>query len=139
MEQKGDKLSLDFQFEGKKGQSELRLFCQDNKVTLKGTFELAGKPGDWLFTKLKNAKAAQTGMELFNANCSVCHLPDSKEKKVGPGLLGLFKNPKLPASGRPTSEKTVRATIINGGDKMPPFKNLKEEELTAIIEYLKEL
>ena len=139
MEQKGEKLFLDFQFEGKKGQSELRLLCQEDKIILKGTFKLAGKPGDWLFTKVKNARVAQRGKQLFNANCSVCHLPDSKEKKVGPGLLGLFKSPKLPASGRPTIEKVVRETIMNGGKKMPPLKHLKDEELTAIIEYLKEL
>ena len=139
MKQNGEKLTIDFQFEGKKGQSKLQLFCQDNKITLKGTFKLADKGGDWLFTKLKNAKIADKGEALFNANCTVCHRPDSKEEKVGPGLLGLFKNLKLPASGRPTTEENVRETIKNGGKKMPSFKNLKEEELTAIINYLKEL
>jgi mono/diheme cytochrome c family protein len=58
---------------------------------------------------------------------------------VGPGLLGLFKNPKLPESGLPTTEENIRQRIINGGDKMPPFKHLKEEQLKAIVDYLKAL
>jgi len=139
MEQKGDKLFLSFQFEGKKGQSELRLVCRENEVVLKGAFKLGDESGDWVFTKLKNAKIPQTGKELFKANCATCHLPDSKDKKTGPGLLGLFKNSKLPDSGLPTSAKAVRERIINGGKKMPPFKHLKKEEITAIIDYLKSL
>ena len=140
MEQKGDKLSLDFTFEGKKGQSELLLLCRDNEITLKGTFTTAGKSGNWLFTKLKNVAVPQAaGKKLFEANCSICHFDNSKNKKVGPGLLGLFKNPKLPDSGQPTSEKNVRERIINGGKKMPPFKHLKDDEINAIIDYLKSL
>jgi len=139
MLQKGDKLFIDFQFEGKKGRSELRLLCRENKVTMEGTFKLAGKSDNWSFAKLKNAKVAPDGKELFKANCFACHFYDSKDNKIGPGLLGLFKNPKLPDSGRPTSEATVRERIINGGKKMPPFKHLKPKEITAIIDYLKSL
>jgi mono/diheme cytochrome c family protein len=58
---------------------------------------------------------------------------------VGPGLLGLFNNPKLPKSGRATSEKNVRETIVNGGEKMPPFKHLKDQEINALVDYLKSL
>jgi cytochrome c5 len=139
MEQKDDKFILDFRFEGKKGQSELQLQCRDKQIILMGTFTLASKSGDWVFTKLKNAGVAQAGKKLFEANCSACHFDNSKDKKVGPGLLGLFKNPKLPDSGQPTSEKAVREKIINGGKKMPPFKHLKDKEINAIIDYLKSL
>lgn len=139
MEQKGNKLFLDFQFEGKKGQSELRLLCREKQILLKGTFKISEKSGNWLFTKLKNGGAAQAGKKLFEANCSACHFAKSKDKKVGPGLLELFKNPKLPDSGQPTSEKAVRQKIINGGKKMPPFKHLKDDEITAIVDYLKSL
>ena len=50
----------------------------------------------------------------------------------------MFKNPKLP-SGRPATEENVQEQIVNGGDKMPPFKHLKEDELKAVVDYLKEL
>ena len=83
-------------------------------------------------------KAALSGKKLFEANCAACHFSDRKDQKVGPGLAGLLKGPKLP-SGQTASEENVRDQIINGGDKMPPFKHLKEDELKAIIDYLKEL
>jgi hypothetical protein len=139
MEQKGDTLSIAFRFEGKKGNAELKLHCQEKKVLLKGMFQYPDKSGDWVFAKLKNAKAALSGQKLFAANCATCHFPDRKDKKTGPGLMGLFKSPKLPDSGLPVTDENVRERIVNGGDKMPPFKHLKEEELKAIVDYLKAL
>lgn len=136
---KGDKIFIDYRFEGKKGRGELRLICQENKVALKGTFEMGGKSGEWTFAKLKNAKTPQTGEELFMANCTTCHHTDSKKEKVGPGLLGLFKGAKLPYSDQPVTDENVRRRIVQGGDKMPPFKHLKDTELTAIVGYLKSL
>jgi quinoprotein glucose dehydrogenase len=139
MEQKGDTLSIAFRFEGKKGNAELKLHCQEKKVLLKGMFQYPDKSGDWVFAKLKNAKAALSGQKLFAANCSTCHFPDRKDKKTGPGLMGLFKSPQLPGSGLPVTDENVRERIVNGGNKMPPFKHLKKEELKAIIDYLKAL
>jgi hypothetical protein len=139
MAQKGAKLSIAFTLEGKKGSAELGLYCQGNEVFLKGRFQYPDRSGDWVFAKLKNAKAALSGKKLFAGNCSVCHFPDRKDKKVGPGLMGLFKSPKLPDSGLPVTDENVRKRIVNGGDKMPSFKYLKEEELKAIVDYLKSL
>jgi mono/diheme cytochrome c family protein len=139
MEQKGDKLSISFRFEGQKGSAELKLNCQENEVLLKGTFRYPKNSGDWVFAKLKNAKAALTGEKLFEANCSICHYPDRKDKKTGPGLKGLFNSAKLPDSGLPVTDENVKQRIVNGGDKMPPFKHLKQEELKAIVDYLKAL
>jgi hypothetical protein len=139
MEQKDDKLTVAFRFEGKKGSADLKLHCQENAVFLKGTFQYPDRSGEWVFAKLKNAKAAFSGENLFAANCSGCHYIDRQDVKVGPGLLGLFKNPKLPKSGKDTNEENVLQQIINGGEKMPPFKHLKEKELKAIVDYLKTL
>ncbi len=137
MEQNADAVSIAYRFEGKTGSAELKLHCQENKILLEGPFRLADRSGDWVFSKLKNAKAALSGEKLFTDNCSVCHYADRKDRKVGPSLLGLFKNPLLPESGQAASEDNVRQRIINGGDKMPPFKHLKEEELRAIVNFLK--
>ena len=139
MAQKDDILTMAFRFEGKKGHAELKLHCQEQAVLLKGTFQYPDRSGDWVFSKLKNAKASLSGPKLFAANCSICHYPDRKDKKVGPGLRGLFQSPKLPGSGLPATEQNVRERIVNGGDKMPPFKHLKEAELKAIVDYLKAL
>jgi mono/diheme cytochrome c family protein len=139
IEQAGDRVALAFDFEGNKGTAELQLRCQEKEVLLKGTFKYPSKSGDWVFTKLKNARAPLAGPVLYKANCSVCHYHDRKDKKVGPGLAGLFKSPKLPDSGLPVTEENVRSRIVNGGDKMPTFKHLKEDELQIIIDYLKGL
>jgi hypothetical protein len=139
MEQKGDMLSIAFRLDGKDGSAELKLDCQENLVRLKGTFKFPDRSGDWVFAKLKNVKAALSGQKLFAANCSLCHFTDRNDKKVGPGLKGLFKSPKLPNSGLPVTDENVRERIANGGDKMPPFKHLKEGELKAIVDYLKAL
>jgi cytochrome c5 len=139
MEQAGDRLLVAFSFEGQKGKADLQLRCQEKEVLLKGTFHYPERSGGWVFTKLQNAKVALSGRKLFETNCSVCHYHDRKDKKVGPGLAGLFKSPKLPDSGLPVTEESVRERIVNGGDKMPPFKHLKEDQLKAIVDYLKEL
>jgi hypothetical protein len=139
MIQEEEKINMVFRFKGENGEATLRLLCKDNSVILKGNFALPGRFGEWIFTKMKNEKASPGGQELFTANCFLCHLPDSTDTKLGPGLKGLFKNPRLPSTGTPTSEKIIRDRIQKGGEKMPPFKNLKEEEISAIIDYLKSL
>ncbi len=139
MVQEQDTITMDFRFEEKKGEATLRLVCEDSRIILRGDFTLPGRSGEWIFTKLKNEETSPKGQDLFMANCAVCHFHDSTETKVGPGLKGVFKNPQLPSTGRPTSEETVRKQIQQGGGKMPPFKNLKEEEISEIIGYLKTL
>jgi cytochrome c5 len=139
MDQKDDKVIMEFRFKGEKGRSELQLICKENLINMQGNFRLPNRTGDWIFAKLQNAKTTQSGQDLFAANCSACHYPDRKDPKVGPGLQGLFKNPTLPKSSRPTNEENVRETIVNGGEKMPPFKHLKDQEIKAIINFLKSL
>lgn len=139
MDQKDDQVNMEFQFKGEKGRAELQLICKDNLIKMQGSFRLPNRTGDWNFAKLQNARAAKSGADLFAANCSICHYPDRKDTKKGPGLVGLFKNPTLPKTGRSTSEKNVRQTLINGGEKMPPFKHLQDQEIKAIINYLKSL
>lgn len=139
MIQKDDTLEIDYRFQGEKGKARLNLICKGQEVIMDGTYTLPSRSGKWVFTKLQNEKSAPQGKELFMANCAVCHYADRTATKVGPGLKGVFKNPKLPATGRPTNEKTVRSQIKNGGIKMPAFDHLPDAEITAIIEYLKTL
>jgi mono/diheme cytochrome c family protein len=130
---------MEFRFKGEKGQAELQLVCRENQIRLQGSFRLPSRSGDWVFAKLQNAKAAGSGSDLFKANCSICHYHDRKDTKVGPGLQDLYKNPKLPKSGRATNDKNIRETIVNGREKMPPFRHLKDDQINAIIDYLKSL
>ncbi|MBI3679286.1 MAG: c-type cytochrome [Acidobacteria bacterium] len=78
------------------------------------------------------------GKELFE-QCGVCHNADSEEKKMGPGLKGLFKKAKLNNGKKPT-EETVRGVINEGGNGMPAYKEiLSDEEKNHVIAYLKTL
>ncbi len=71
--------------------------------------------------------------------CAVCHNADSTEKKVGPGLKGLFKRDKL-QNGKPVTEANVRAMINEGGNGMPSYADLlSDEERNDVIAYLKTL
>jgi cytochrome c2 len=81
---------------------------------------------------------AAKGKEVFE-QCSTCHKPDSEEKKMGPGLKGLFKREKL-NSGKKVAEASVRARVDEGGNGMPAYKDmLSDREKDDLIAYLKTL
>ena len=64
------------------------------------------------------------GQETFSkSNCAVCHNADSDEKKMGPGLKGLFKRDKLNNGKKPT-EANVRRMINKGGNGMPAYADM---------------
>ena len=84
------------------------------------------------------APDAKKGMEVFE-QCAVCHNADSTEKKMGPGLKGLYKKAKL-NNGKPVSDASVKALINAGGNGMPPYADvLSDAERADLIAYLKTL
>lgn len=81
---------------------------------------------------------AAKGKAVFE-QCGVCHNADSDEKKMGPGLKGLFKKDKMSNDKKPT-EPNVRAKIDEGGNGMPQYKDmLSDTEKDDLIAYLKTL
>jgi cytochrome c2 len=81
---------------------------------------------------------AEKGKEVFQ-QCSVCHNADSTEKKMGPGLKGLFSREKMNNGKKPT-EANVRAKVDEGGNGMPAYKEmLSDDEKDDLITYLKTL
>ncbi len=81
---------------------------------------------------------AAKGKEVFQ-QCAVCHNADSDEKKMGPGLKGLFKKDKLTNGKKPT-EANIRAKIDEGGNGMPAYKDmLSDQEKDDLLAYLKSL
>lgn len=90
-------------------------------------------------TALMGAKGDPAkGKEVFE-QCAVCHNADSLEKKMGPGLKGLFKRDKL-ADGKKASEANIRTRIDEGGNGMPPYKDvLEDQQKEDLIAYLKTL
>jgi cytochrome c len=78
------------------------------------------------------------GKEVFQ-QCTPCHNADSTEKKMGPGLKGLFSKDKLNNGKKPT-EENVRSQIDEGGNGMPAYKEmLGDDEKNDLIAYLKTL
>ena len=81
---------------------------------------------------------AAKGKEVFE-QCGVCHNADSTEKKMGPGLKGLFKKAKL-GNGKAVNEANVKAVIDAGGNGMPAYESiLSNDEKANVIAYLKTL
>ncbi len=96
-----------------------------------------GAAQDTKETKTSAKGDAAEGEKLFEA-CSVCHTT-TEEKKMGPGLKGLFKKAKL-SNGKKVTEDTVRAVINEGGNGMPPYEEmLTADEKNHVIAYLKTL
>lgn len=78
------------------------------------------------------------GQDLFQRGCAVCHNATA-EKKIGPGLLGLYKKKTLP-DGAPVNDTNVETWIRQGGGLMPGFKNaLTPEQMRDLLAYLKGL
>ena len=90
-------------------------------------------------SKLMHAAGdAAKGKDVFE-QCSVCHNADSDEKKMGPGLKGLFKKDKMNNGKKPT-EANVRSRVDEGGQGMPAYKDmLSDQEKDDLIAYLKTL
>lgn len=87
---------------------------------------------------LKAADAAK-GKEVFE-QCSVCHNADSDEKKMGPGLKGLFKKATLADGKTKVTEKSVQAKVDQGGNGMPGYEEmLSKDEKTNLLAFLKTL
>src|SRR3954466_9059963 len=78
---------------------------------------------------------AAKGKAVFE-QCAVCHNPDSDEKKMGPGLKGLYKKDKMTNGKKPT-DATVKARIDEGGGGMPAYKDmLSDSEKADLLAYL---
>jgi uncharacterized membrane protein len=79
------------------------------------------------------------GRDLFRQKCSMCHLTDSETTKIGPGLKGLFQRKKMPTSGKPVSGATVARQLRKPYRDMPAFTGFSDQEIEALIDYLKTL
>ncbi len=103
-------------------------------------------------TRSKKAKPAhpakesvKEGQKVFQSNCAICHRADDTKGKIGPGLIGLFKNKELPNSHKPATESNIREQIEKGMPNakpmpMPAFgEKLSLKEIQDLLAYLKTL
>jgi mono/diheme cytochrome c family protein len=84
-------------------------------------------------------RSIDRGRTLFLARCSACHDPESTQTKVGPGLKGLLRNPRLPKSGHPATAESIRFQLRQPLGAMPSFAYLSDEEMNDLIAYLNTL
>ncbi len=90
-------------------------------------------------TRPPESSEVALGKKLFEERCAICHFSKSEVKKIGPGMKGLYHRGK-DADGKTVNDASLRAWIEKGGKNMPGFKDsLKEEEIRALIAYLKTL
>ncbi len=89
-------------------------------------------------TKKASANVAE-GQAQFKEKCTVCHWPDKTDKRIGPGMKGLYKRAKM-FDERPVTDANVRDLILKGGGKMVGFEDsLDAKQVDALIAYLKTL
>ena len=80
---------------------------------------------------------AEKGKTIFEEqSCGGCHNVDSDEKKLGPALKGLFKKEKM-VNGNPPTDESVLKQIDDGGNGMPSYKELPDQDKKDLIAYLK--
>ena len=104
----------------------------------------------WLATDpYKGMSLSQIGESVFQKSCTACHT-STTEKRIGPGLAGLFgaKREFKKGGSFTADESYIRESILNPATRvvkgyanmMTPFAGLlKEEEITGLIEYIKTL
>jgi cytochrome c2 len=81
---------------------------------------------------------AAKGKEVFD-QCAGCHNADSTEKKMGPGLKGLFAKDKMHNGSKPTYDNVLKQ-VNEGGNGMPGYKDLlSDDEKKNLMAYLQTL
>jgi mono/diheme cytochrome c family protein len=90
--------------------------------------------------KAASTAAAKRGQAIFEKRCVMCHYPDRTDKRVGPGLKGIYKRGTFVTNGKKVTDESLEAWIKNGDSMMPPFKDvLDAQQLNDIVAYLKTL
>ena len=86
------------------------------------------------------AGTAELGRATFATYCNDCHNSNSQERKVGPGLAGLFDRDALTIGDKPVTRENVRGQIVTPAGTMPSFGGfLSDEQLSDVVAYLETL
>jgi uncharacterized membrane protein len=81
----------------------------------------------------------QEGATIFNQNCAMCHYTDQTKTKIGPGLKDLYQKQSMTKSGWKVTDENIRRQLKTPYADMPPFADMSEKEIQAILAYLRTL
>ncbi|MEK0448179.1 MAG: Selenate reductase subunit gamma precursor [Verrucomicrobiota bacterium] len=122
------------------------LSCMKSALILFAPLVATSFAADWK-PNLPDRELFEEGRYVYEQNCLVCHgqFGDGKGE-LAPGLTikprsfrtGVFKYRSTPAGKLPTNEDLKR-TVRDGvtGTAMGMFTNIRQEELAAVVEYIK--
>jgi cytochrome c6 len=92
-------------------------------------------------TVFAGSLAAQAGdaatEKLYKTRCALCHGADGKGDTPAGKKTGArdFRDPEVVKM----SDEELADVTVKGKGKMPPFKQLKEAEVKALVSYVREL
>jgi uncharacterized membrane protein len=79
----------------------------------------------------------EEGAIIFARSCSICHFAETKDNKIGPGLKELFQQKKFPVSQWPATRESFEKQLRTPFRNMPSFEDFEDEQIDALIAYLK--
>jgi len=84
--------------------------------------------------------SAVNGKEVFEKKCAMCHFADSDQKKIGPGLKGIFKRGTFTVNNNKVTTESLKTWIENGDSLMPGMKEVLEPaQIKDVVAYVKTL
>jgi cytochrome c2 len=87
-----------------------------------------------------SAGSVANGKEVFEKKCAMCHFADSDQKKIGPGLKGIFKRGTFSVNGNKVTTESLKTWIENGDSLMPGMKEtLEPAQIKDVVAYVKTL
>ncbi len=70
----------------------------------------------------------------------MCHFADKAEKKIGPGLKGIFKRGTFSVNGNKVTTESLTKWIEEGDSLMPGMKDsLDAVQIRDVVAYVKTL
>ena len=100
------------------------------------TAMLEGKGNQDKAVANNNSESIAKGKVLFEENCSFCHDPYSTQPQMGPGLMGILKNPFLPVSKKEATPENIIKQLKEPYGQMPSFATLQNEAVHDLIAFL---
>jgi quinoprotein glucose dehydrogenase len=83
----------------------------------------------WASALIENKPSGESGMTLYQSQCSICHADDRRGSPPAfPSLVGIEKT---------LTVDQISGVIRNGKGRMSGFPEFSEEQLSALIRYLR--